>query len=172
MEPPPLEYTLKALILLSLLVLPGCFGTEEEDLFITATIDGALYEGNAEGAHLFTSDPAWLLLFPSDVLQGSVFGYVAGDTGTWDTVFEEACETDCTWLQYTVGSTTWVSSSGSISIDVWNDHDPENELDARIGYAEGGFEGTLSCWMGCEGAAETVEITDGAFRVQVSESAE
>jgi hypothetical protein len=161
---------LKALFLLSLLALSGCFGGEEEDLFVTATIDGALYEGSVEGGHLFSSEPAWLLLFPSDLLQGSVFGYVAGETGSWDTVFEEACETDCSWLQYQLGSATYVSSSGTISIDTWTDHEPENEFDARLGYAEGGFEGTLSCWMGCEGAAETVEITDGAFRIQVTES--
>ncbi len=161
---------MKALIFLSLLTLPACFGTEEQDLFVNATIDGADYEGSVEGANLFPSDPSWLLLFPSDPLQGSIFGYVAGETGSWETVFEEACETDCTWLQYAVGSATYVSSSGSIAIDVWTDHEPENEFDARIGYAEGTFAGTLSCWMGCEGAAETVEITDGVFRIQVSQS--
>ena len=161
---------MKALFLLPFLVLPACFDAEEEDLYVSATIDGALYEGSVEGAHLFTTDPAWLLLFPSDLLQGSIYSYTAGTTGSWDTAFEEACETDCTWLQYQLGSATYVSSSGSITIDVWNDHDPDNEFDARIGYAEGSFEGTLSCWMGCEGAEETVEITDGVFRVQVSES--
>ena len=153
-----------------LLLLPACVDTEEEDLFVSATIDGQAYEGSVEGAHLFTTEPAWLLMFPSDVLQGSIYSYTAGETGSWDTVFEEACETDCTWLQYTVGTATYVSSSGSISIDTWTDHEPDNEYDVRIGYAEGGFDGTLSCWMGCEGVAEMVEITDGVFRVQVNES--
>jgi hypothetical protein len=162
----------KRLFLACLLVLPACFGGEEEDLFVTATIDGALYEGSVEGAHLFDGDPAWLLLFPSDPLQGSIFGFAAGETGSWDAVFEEACETDCTWLQYAVGSATYVSSTGSITVDQWEEHEPDNEFDTRIGTAEGSFEGTLSCWMGCEGAAETVEITDGVFRVRVSESVE
>jgi len=160
----------KRLILASFLILPACFDAVDDDYFVTATIDGELYEGSVGGAHLFDGDPGWLLMFPSDALQGSIYGWEPGETGSWATVFEEACETDCTWLQYAVGGATYVSSSGSIAIDVWNEHDPGNEFDTRIGYAEGGFEGTLSCWMGCEGAAETVEITDGAFRVQVNMS--
>ncbi len=163
---------MKRLFLACLLIFPACFEGGEEDLFVDATIDGALYEGNVEGAHLFDGDPAWLLLFPSDALQGSLFSYAAGETGSWDLAFEEACETDCHWLQYTVGQTTWVSSTGTLSIDVWEDHEPENEFDTRIGTAEGSFDSVLSCWMGCEGAADTVEITDGAFRVRVSESME
>lgn len=157
-----------ALALFALLALPACFGGEEEDLFVLATIDGEAYEGNVEGAHLFASDPGWLLLFPSDLLQGSVYGWTEGETGTWDAVFEEACEDDCTWLQYQLGGATYVSATGSISIDAWEDHEPDNAADVILGYAEGGFEGSLSCWMGCEGAAETVEITDGTFRVRVN----
>jgi hypothetical protein len=162
---------MKRLLVLPLLVLCACFDKLDDtadDFFVHATIDGEAYTGDVEGAHLFSSEPAWLLLFPSDELQGSIYGWSAGETGSWDTVFEEACEDDCTWLQYQLGSATYVSAAGTITIDSWTDHAPENEFDARIGFARGGFEGSLACWMGCEGAAETVEITDGAFYVQVT----
>ncbi len=155
-----------------LLLLIGCFGeSQDDDTWVTATIDDQAYEGNVGGAHLFEQDPGWLLLFPSDLLQGSVFGWTEGETGAWELAYEDACEVDCHWLQYQQGSATYISSTGTLSIDGWEAIEPENAADMRLGYATGTFDSSLFCWMGCEGAAETVEITDGDFRVMVTRSA-
>ncbi|MFH1468676.1 MAG: hypothetical protein ABIO70_30075 [Pseudomonadota bacterium] len=163
-------------ILLSLCLCAGCFdkddtGSDGED-FVRATIDGEAYSDGGGAAFFASSDPAWLLLFPAEQLQGSVLGWTEGQTGAWDLAFEEACEDDCNWLQYQVGGATWVSASGSLTIDAWTAHTPENEFDARIGTIEGTFSSSLSCWMGCDTTEGTIEITDGSFRSIVVQTAD
>ena len=160
----------RLLPLVSILLCAACFDGGEGDYFVEATIDGEAYEGNVGGAHLFQAEPSWMLFFPSDLLQIGVYGWAGGETGSWDLVFEEGCEEGCSWALYQLGTATYVSDSGTLTIDEWEDHEPDNAADTRIGYAGGTFDSTLSCWMGCEGAAETVEITDGAFYVQVAAS--
>lgn len=61
----------------------------------------------------------------------------------------------------------WVSSSGSLTIDSWEEHVPEFAGDPIIGTIRGQFESELTCWAVCDGQSETVEVTDGVLCAQV-----
>ncbi len=164
---------MKPLYLTPLLLCAACFDKLDdtgEEFYVRATIDGEAYEGDVGGAHLFDTEPGWLLLFPSDALQITLYDWSDGETGSWDLLYDDACETGCAWLQYQLGTATYVSDSGTLAIDGWTDHEPDNAYDMRLGFASGTFDSTLSCWMGCDGAPETVQITDGEFYVQVAAS--
>jgi hypothetical protein len=166
---------MKRLTLLTLALCAGCLDSgavNTDELDVSAVIDGEPYNGGGAAAWFAFAEPPWLLLFPAQALQGSLLGWAAGDTGTWDLAFQEACESDCNWFQYQSGGATYVSASGTLTIDLWTAIEPENAFDTRIGIIEGTFDSSLSCWMGCEGQPESVEITGGAFAAMVSETAE
>ena len=153
------------------LFLVGCFDKSDSgdngDTWVRATIDGQGYEGNSQGVVWYRS-ATMLQLFPGDVLEGTVSGWAEGDTGSWDTAFDAEADAG-TWLQYMPEGVTWVSASGTFTVDNWEAHTPENSYDPILGYITGTFEGSLTCYMGCDGAAATVEITGGDYRSMVSD---
>ena len=158
--------------LLSLLpLLAGCGGLADPegyhtgDFYVTATAAATAYEGESQGVVYMGMQEglAWTMLWPADRLEGYLFGWEPGETGSFDLSYDpEADPVDgggyLFWTDDAGG--TYASRSGSLEVASWESHEPENSYDLILGYIEGIFSGTVE---GISGTTGEVEITDGAF---------
>jgi len=142
--------------------------TDDQETFITATVDGASYEGESQGC-AFTDNgdgTSELLVWPADRISGSVMDWFPGDTDSY--AFTGMTEPIVALISYfTEESVQYVGTSGSFDIDTWDPHSPENAADPLIGYIGGTFGGTFTQY----GGTDTIEITNGAFYTRVHEYA-
>ncbi len=60
---------------------------------------------------------------------------------------------------------TSASTSGTLTIDSWEEHAPENDADTRVGFIGGTFSSELE---GVLGSTASVTISDGEFFSMVS----
>ncbi len=139
----------------------GSFGGSDygsEDFFVTATVDGGTYVGDSQGAVYYgESEPTYLMLWPSDNLSGYLFNWAPGDQGLW-TLSDDLESADAYLAWFDTEMNSYVSVTGSLSIDSWEEHIPENSADTLLGYISGSFDGSF---MGTVGG--TVTIEDGSF---------
>ena len=134
-----------------------------EDYKVVATVDGEAYEGNSQGAvYMDYGDSTELMLFPADPISGSIFGWMPGDTGSWQLTDVEPLEAMLVYIDD--ASTSYTSSSGTIVIDTWEENTEGNSADPRIGFMTGTFEGTFTEF----GGTATVEVTGGQFNSMVT----
>ena len=144
-------------------------GYHTGDFFVRATVDGVAYEGNSQGT-VFSEDPTTgatqLMLWPADTLQGYLFGWEGGETGSFDVTHADDMADMDGFLMYAAGGGgSWVSNSGSVEIDTWEEHTPDNGADYRIGFIGGTFEAELEDLYGADGA---ISIVNGEFFSMVS----
>ncbi|MBW2255189.1 MAG: hypothetical protein JRI25_11390 [Deltaproteobacteria bacterium] len=146
----------------------GDTDTDDQETFISATVDGASYEGESQGCAFMDhgDSTSELLVWPADRISGSVMDWFPGDieeyafTGTTEPV-------EALMSYFTEESVQYVGTSGSFSIETWEPHIPENAADPLIGYIGGSFHGTFTQY----GGTDTVEITNGTFYSRVHENA-
>lgn len=138
-------------------------GPDPGDLYITAKIDGVDYSGDSQGAaltRLSGEDSGQLNLFPADALSGTITEWAAGQTGSFDLATAEPPEAMLVYIDS--ASQAHASTSGTFTIDTW---EWDDDLAPKLGYMSGTFEATCTTLD----STSTVEITDGAFYVMVTE---
>jgi hypothetical protein len=136
-------------------------------IFISATVDGLPYQGSSQGAVYIGTDgetESELMMFPADEFSGTLIGWEPVVTGTFIMSTEEGSEAIFSYVDGANGQ--YASTSGEMSIDTWQDHNPDNAADTRLGYMGGSFAGTFTRLSG----ADTIEITDGSFFVMVTDN--
>lgn len=139
-------------------------GDDDDDpTFVEATVGGATYEGNSQGAiYNEASDPPELMLWPADALSGYVWGWEPGETGTFTLSSGEGALAVLYFIDPD-SSVQYVSDSGVFTIDEWQENTPENAADTRLGWIAGTFEGSFTEYAG----STTLEIIGGSYYAMV-----
>jgi hypothetical protein len=144
--------------------LPAPVITESPQFYVFALVDGREHSSRGRAIYLESLQDGrrigTLQLFPSQAIAGSLVGWLPGDMGSYSLSADGKTQMTFTEL----AGSTYLATSGTITIDGWFPRSPSTPQDSRVGVLTGTFEGVFEAREG----DRSVRIT-GGFRVSVAE---